>query len=69
MPWPSGYPVYFVIFFCDPVPGQTICDVVAAQARFVEEVAARHPDSPKPVLFGNCQGGWSVMLLASARPR
>jgi pimeloyl-ACP methyl ester carboxylesterase len=64
----AGYPVYFVIFFPDPVPGQTIHDVVAAQACFVEEVAARHPKSPKPVVFGNCQGGWSVMLLASARP-
>ena len=67
MTWPSGYPVSFVTFFPDPVPGQAIRDVVAAQARFVEEVAARHPDSPKPVLFGNCQGGWSVMLLAPAR--
>ncbi|HMB08271.1 MAG TPA: DUF3141 domain-containing protein, partial [Isosphaeraceae bacterium] len=64
----AGYPVYFVIFFPDPVPGQTIRDVVAAQAQFVQAVAARHPDSPKPVVFGNCQGGWSVMLLASARP-
>ena len=64
----AGHPVYFVIFFPDPVPGQMIRDVVAAQARFVQAVAARHPDSPKPVVFGNCQGGWSVMLLASARP-
>jgi pimeloyl-ACP methyl ester carboxylesterase len=64
----GGHPVYFVIFFPEPVPGQTIRDVVLAQARFVEEVAARHSDSPKPVIFGNCQGGWSVMLLASARP-
>jgi hypothetical protein len=64
----AGHPVYFVIFFPDPVPGQTIVDVVAAQGRFVEAVAARHPGSPKPVVFGNCQGGWSVMLLASARP-
>jgi hypothetical protein len=58
-----------VIFFPDPPPGRTIRDVVAARTRFVEEVAARHPESPKPVLFGNGQGGWSVMLLASARPR
>jgi pimeloyl-ACP methyl ester carboxylesterase len=64
----AGYPVYFVIFFPDPVPGQTIRDVVAAQGRFVAAVAERHPASPKPVIFGNCQGGWSVMLLASARP-
>jgi len=64
----AGYPVYFVIFFPEPVPGQTIRDVVVAQGRFVQEVAARHPNSPKPVIFGNCQGGWSVMLLASAAP-
>jgi len=64
----AGYPVYFVIFFPEPVPGQTIRDVVAVQAQFVEAVAQRHPHSPKPVIFGNCQGGWSVMLLASARP-
>jgi Protein of unknown function (DUF3141) len=53
----AGYPVSFVIFLPDPVPGQTIRDVVAAQARFVEEVAARHPDSSKPVVFGNCRAG------------
>jgi len=64
----AGYPVYFVIFFPEPVPGQTIRDVVAAQGRFVQEIAARHPNSSKPVIFGNCQGGWSVMLLASAAP-
>ena len=28
----------------------------------------RHPDSPKPALVGNCQGGWATMLLAAARP-
>jgi pimeloyl-ACP methyl ester carboxylesterase len=64
----AGYPVYFVIFFPEPVPGQTIRDVVLAQAGFVEEVTSRHPHSPKPVVVGNCQGGWSVMLLASTRP-
>ncbi len=64
----AGYPVYFVIFFPEPVPGQTIRDVVTAQGHFVAAVAKRHPESPKPVVFGNCQGGWSVMLLASAAP-
>ncbi|MGO9597309.1 MAG: DUF3141 domain-containing protein, partial [Isosphaeraceae bacterium] len=59
----AGCPVYFVIFFPEPVQSQTIRDVVIAQGRFVQEVAARHPNSPKPVIFGNCQGGWSVMLL------
>ena len=66
--WPSGFPVYFMIFFPDPVPGQTIRDVVAARPRFVEEVAARHPDSPESGRSGNCPGGWSVMRLAP-RPR
>jgi hypothetical protein len=55
--------------FPDPVPGQTIRDGIAARARFTPEVAARHVDSPKPVLFGNCLRGWSVMLLAPARTR
>jgi len=64
----AGHPVYFVIFFPDPEPGQTLADVVDAEAEFVRIVAARHPDSPKPVLVGNCQGGWAVMMLAASRP-
>jgi pimeloyl-ACP methyl ester carboxylesterase len=27
-----------------------------------------HPDSPKPVIVGNCQGGWAAMMLAAANP-
>ncbi len=64
----AGHPVYFVIFFPDPEPGQTLADVTDAEAEFVRIVAARHPDSPKPVLVGNCQGGWAVMMLAASRP-
>ncbi|CAG0976883.1 Poly(3-hydroxyalkanoate) polymerase subunit PhaC [Burkholderiales bacterium] len=64
----AGHPVYFVIFFPDPVPGQTLADVTDAEAEFVRIVAERHPDSPKPSLIGNCQGGWAVMMLAAARP-
>jgi pimeloyl-ACP methyl ester carboxylesterase len=64
----AGHPVYFVIFFPEPVPGQTLADVVDAEAEFVRVVADRHPDSPKPVLVGNCQGGWAVMMLAASRP-
>ena len=29
-------------------------------------VRALHPDSPKPAIVGNCQGGWAAMMLASA---
>jgi pimeloyl-ACP methyl ester carboxylesterase len=64
----AGHPVYFVIFYPRPEPGQTLADVSEAQAHFVEVVAQRHPDSPKPALVGNCQGGWSTMLLAASRP-
>jgi len=64
----AGHPVYFVIFFPEPEPGQTLADVTDAEAEFVRVVAERHPESPKPSLIGNCQGGWAVMMLAAARP-
>jgi pimeloyl-ACP methyl ester carboxylesterase len=64
----AGHPVYFVIFYPDPEPGQTLADVTDAEAEFVRIVAERHPESSKPVLVGNCQGGWAVMMLAAARP-
>ena len=60
----EGHPVYFVTFFPDPEPGQTLVDVTAAEQQFVRKVRELHPDSPKPVLIGNCQGGWAAMMLA-----
>lgn len=60
----AGHPVYFVVFFPEPVPGQTLEDVHNALRRFVEDVARRHPGAP-PVLYGNCQAGWAVALLAA----
>jgi hypothetical protein len=60
----EGHPVYFVIFYPQPCPGQTLADVHHALRRFVAEVAKRHPGKP-PVLYGNCQGGWAVALLAA----
>ena len=59
----EGYPVYFVVFFPEPSRGQTLQDVQHALRRFVEEVARRHGGRP-PVLYGNCQAGWAVALLA-----
>lgn len=64
----AGHPVYFVVFRTEPEPGQTMARVAAAQRRFVREVAQLHPDSPKPALIGNCQGGWAVMALAAGDP-
>jgi len=64
----AGHPVYFVSFFPEPVPGQTLLDVCEAEGRFVKQVRERHPDGPKPVIFGNCQGGWAAMMLAASHP-
>ncbi|WP_254439156.1 DUF3141 domain-containing protein [Ruegeria arenilitoris] len=64
----DGHPVYFVNFTRDPVPGQTLADVTNAEAEFVREVQRRHPDSAKPVVTGNCQGGWATLLLAATNP-
>ncbi|HYI84162.1 MAG TPA: DUF3141 domain-containing protein [Acetobacteraceae bacterium] len=63
-----GHPVYFVVFFRDPEPGQTILDITAAEAQFLRRVHDLHPDAPKPVVIGNCQGGWAVMMLGAAQP-
>lgn len=59
-----GHPVYFVVFFPEPCPGQTLADVLHALRRFVEEVAHRHPGKP-PALYGNCQAGWAIALLSA----
>jgi pimeloyl-ACP methyl ester carboxylesterase len=64
----GGHPVYFVIFFRDPEPGQTLLDVCAAERDFVHKVRALHPESPKPAIVGNCQGGWAAMMLAASEP-
>ena len=64
----AGHPVYFVTFFRDPQPGQTLLDVCAAEQQFVKHVREMHPDSPKPAIVGNCQGGWAAMMLASSQP-
>jgi len=59
-----GHPAYFVIFFAEPCPGQSLGDVLAALRRFVEHVAALHPGKP-PILYGNCQAGWAATLVAA----
>lgn len=63
-----GNPVYFVGFRRDPEPGQTLADVTRAEAEFVREVMRLHPKSSKPVVIGNCQGGWATLLLAITNP-
>jgi len=60
----EGYSVYFVTFFPEPCPGQTLADVLHVLRRFVEEVSQRHDGRPV-VLYGNCQAGWAITLLAA----
>jgi hypothetical protein len=60
----EGHPVYFVMFYPEPMPNQTLSDVHHVLRVFVAEVAKRHPKTP-PVLYGNCQAGWAVTLLAA----
>jgi pimeloyl-ACP methyl ester carboxylesterase len=62
------HPVYFVIFHRDPEPGQTLLDVCEAEKQFVHKVRELHPDSAKPAIVGNCQGGWAAMMLAASEP-
>jgi pimeloyl-ACP methyl ester carboxylesterase len=64
----AGHPVYFVIFFPQPEPGQTLLDVCEAEQQFIRKVRELHPDSEKPAIIGNCQGGWAAMMLAAADP-
>ncbi|OQY53003.1 MAG: poly(3-hydroxyalkanoate) synthetase, partial [Desulfobacteraceae bacterium 4572_88] len=64
----AGHPVYFVLFYTDPMPGQTLADVQKAQVQFIEEVARHHPDAGEPAVIGNCQAGWAAALIGADRP-
>ena len=65
----AGHPCYFVGFTPDPMPGQTIEDIMRAEAIFLEKVIELHPEAEgKPCVIGNCQAGWAVMMLAATRP-
>jgi pimeloyl-ACP methyl ester carboxylesterase len=65
----AGHPCYFVGFLPRPQPGQTIEDVCRAEAHFVRLVAERHRNADgKPVLIGNCQAGWQIMMMAAMEP-
>lgn len=63
-----GHPVYFILFYPDPEPGQTISRVQNAEIVFLKEIARRHPRSPKPAIIGNCQAGWATALIGADRP-
>ena len=65
----AGHPCYFIGFLPRPEPDQGVEDVVWAETRFLEEVIALHPEAEgKPVVIGNCQAGWQLMMAAATRP-
>ena len=64
----EGHPVYFVVFFPNPEPGQTLLDVCNAEREFVHRVRELHPNAEKPAIVGNCQAGWAAMMLAASNP-
>jgi pimeloyl-ACP methyl ester carboxylesterase len=65
----QGHPCYFVTFFPQPLPGQTIEAVFAAEIAFLRKVNELHPDRDRrPFLIGNCQGGWALAMLAALTP-
>ncbi|SCY64257.1 DUF3141 domain-containing protein [Microvirga guangxiensis] len=65
----AGHACYLIGFLSDPVPGQTVEDVMRAEAAFLEKVIALHPASEgKPVVIGNCQAGWQILMTAAVRP-
>jgi hypothetical protein len=65
----AGHPAYFVGFTPNPEPGQTIEDVCRAEIHFIRVVGERHADAAgKPVLIGNCQAGWQIMMAATMAP-
>jgi len=62
----GGHPCYFVMFFPEPEPGQTIECVGRAEVAFMQRVVDSHPQAEGlPLVIGNCQGGWALAILAS----
>jgi pimeloyl-ACP methyl ester carboxylesterase len=65
----AGHPCYFIGFTPMPEPDQTIEAVIEAWAVFIERVAGLHAAAEgKPVVIGNCQAGWALMMLAAKYP-
>ena len=65
----AEHPCYFVKFSQMPEPGQTIEAVIEAWDVFLERVINLHPKAEgKPVVIGNCQAGWALMMAAAKRP-
>ncbi len=65
----AGHPCYFIGFLPYPERGQTVEDVVEAEVAFLRHVIERHPTTcEKPMVVGNCQAGWQIMMAAALEP-
>ncbi|PKN70851.1 MAG: poly(3-hydroxyalkanoate) synthetase [Deltaproteobacteria bacterium HGW-Deltaproteobacteria-12] len=64
----NGHPVYFILFYSEPIPGQNLADVETAMATFMEKIVELHPYADAPAVMGNCQAGWAAALLCAERP-
>jgi pimeloyl-ACP methyl ester carboxylesterase len=65
----EGHHCYYIGFAPSPQPGQTIDAVIDALGIFIQRVGELHADADgKPVVIGNCQAGWALMMLAAKRP-
>ena len=65
----AGHTCYFIGFSPMPEPEQTIEAVIEAWAVFIKRVAELHAGADgKPVVIGNCQAGWALMMLAAKYP-
>lgn len=64
----AGHPSSMVIFFPEPVPGQTLADVAWAETAFLRVVHVRHPTRGKPAIVCNCQGGWACWSRPAPAP-
>ena len=63
-----GHPVYFILFYSEPIPDQTMADVIEAMEKFMEKIVELHPYSDAPAVMGNCQAGWAAALVCADRP-
>ncbi len=63
-----GHPVYFILFYTEPIPGQTMPDVISAMEKFMEKIVELHPHADAPAIMGNCQAGWAAAIACAERP-
>ena len=62
------HPVYFILFYSEPIPGQTMADVIEAIEKFMEKIVELHPNADAPAIMGNCQAGWAAAIACAERP-